>query len=162
MTDPPAPRETYAGLVSRLGGLVIDVLVLIVATLAVAELPVLAWEQVVDPAGAPAWLSTAANVAAALLPLVYFTSFWWLTGQTVGDLLTGVVVERIDGRRLSFPRAAARALGCLVLAPLWLVGLIAVLWDRHRMAWHDHVFRTRVRYVSSRTPAGYSVGVRGP
>ena len=154
------PRGGFAGLVSRSGALAIDVIVLIAASLAVGVLPELAWKEVVDPKGAPHWLSTAAHVAAALLPLVYFTSFWWLTGQTIGDLVTGVVVQRVDGGRLSFAHALIRAIGCLVLGPLWLIGLLAVLWDRRRMAWHDHVFRTTVRYVDtgSRRRSGYSVG----
>jgi uncharacterized RDD family membrane protein YckC len=149
----PAPRDSYAGLVSRSGALLVDVLVLIVATLAVGDLPVLAWEQIISP-HAPRWFSTAAYVAAAVLPWVYFTSFWWLTGQTVGDLVTGVVVQHVDGGGLSFPHAAIRALGCLVLAPLWVVGLLWVVWDRRRMAWHDHVFRTAVRYVGTGPRSG--------
>ncbi len=153
MAQPPTPLGSYAGLVSRFGALLIDVGVLIAATLAVGELPVLAWQQVVDPVRTPHWLSLAAHVAAAVLPWLYFSTFWWLTGQTIGDLVTGVVVQRLDGRRLSFWHAAIRSLGGLALAPLWLVGLVAVLWDRRRMAWHDHVFRTAVRYVDARSRA---------
>jgi uncharacterized RDD family membrane protein YckC len=149
----PPPAVAYAGLVSRAGALLIDIAVLVVATWAVGELPVLAWQQVIAR-DVPSWLSVAAHVAAAVLPWVYFTSFWWLTGQTPGDLVTGVVVRRVDGGELSFWHAAIRSLGCLLLAPLWLVGLVAVLWDRRRMAWHDHVFRTVVRYVDTRSRAG--------
>jgi uncharacterized RDD family membrane protein YckC len=149
-----AESPAYAGLVSRAGALLLDIAILTVATLAVGGLPVLAWEQVLPGHHVPGWLSTASNAAAFALPWLYFTSFWWLTGQTVGDVVTGVTVHRIDGNGLGFWHAAVRALGCLVLAPLWLIGMLAVLWDRRRMAWHDHVFRTVVRYTDARSPAG--------
>jgi uncharacterized RDD family membrane protein YckC len=129
------------------GALGVDVLVLLLGTLAVGGLPGLAWHEIIDPR-VPQWLESAAHFAAFMLPWVYFTSFWWLTGQTIGDLITGIVVTRVDGGDLGFWHAALRAVGCLVLAPVWLVGLLAVLWDKRRMAWHDHIFRTSVRYAS--------------
>jgi len=126
--------------------LVIDVALLTVATLAVATLPGLAWNQIFVRS-APGWLTAGAAVAAALLPWAYFTGCWWLTGQTLGDLLIGVVVRRRDGSAVSLPQAGARALVGLLLAPLWIVGLLAVLRDDRRRAWHDRVFRTVVAYA---------------
>lgn len=38
----------------------------------------------------------------------------------------------------------------VLLAPLWLFGLSAVLWDGHRRAWHDRIFGTVVRYAGKR------------
>lgn len=146
-----APRTVYAGLVSRLAALLVDVGLLTIATTAVGTLPVLAWQQV-SPLGAPAWLGTATAVAAGLLPVAYFTGCWWLTGQSVGGLLTGIAVVDTHGGRLSLPHAFLRAAGGLLLAPLWLIGLLAVLWGERRRAWHDRVFRTAVRYAAP-TPA---------
>ena len=150
-----AESPAYADLVSRAGALLLDVAILTVATLAVGGLPVLAWHQVLPGHPTPHWLSTASNAAAFALPWLYFTSFWWLTGQTVGDVITGVTVRRIDGQGLGFWHAALRALGCLAFAPLWLIGLLSVLWDRRRMAWHDHVFRTSVHYAGAHKRAGH-------
>jgi uncharacterized RDD family membrane protein YckC len=146
-------HEAYAGLVSRVAALGIDVVVLILGSLAVGGLPPLAWEKLITPKS-PDWLNMAAEVAAFLLPWAYFTAFWWLTGQTIGDLVTGITVYRVDGGDVGFVRAAIRAAGGLALAPLWLVGLLAVLWDRRRMAWHDYVFRTTVRYDTTSRQAG--------
>jgi uncharacterized RDD family membrane protein YckC len=146
-------HTSYAGLVSRCGALGVDILVLTLSSLVVGELPVLAWQRIVNPA-APQWLQSASVIAAAVLPWAYFTAFWWLTGQTLGDIVTGIQVVRVDGGDIAFWHAAIRAAGCLVIVPVWLVGMLAVLWDRRRMAWHDHVFRTTVRYLDTAAHPG--------
>jgi uncharacterized RDD family membrane protein YckC len=134
----------YAGLVSRVTGLVVDVVVLTAAGLAVTTLPTLAWQQLTG--GAPGWLAGLSGAAGALLPTGYFTACWWLNGRTVGGLVAGTVVQRPDGRDLALLQALARALVGLLLAPVWLVGLLGVLTDPRRRAWHDRLFRTVVRY----------------
>jgi uncharacterized RDD family membrane protein YckC len=139
----PISHRDYAGLVTRLTGLVVDVGLLTVAGLAVGGLPGLAWEQVLGEP--PGWVTAAAGVASALLPWAYLTACWTLTGRTVGAMLVDVRTCRADGRPMSAGRAALRALIGLVLAPLWLVGLVGTLRDEHRRAWHDRLFGTVVR-----------------
>jgi uncharacterized RDD family membrane protein YckC len=85
---------------------------------------------------------------AVALPWLYFTGSWWLANQTVGDLIVGIAVVRPDGGELSLIHAAIRAAIGLLLAPLWMVGMVAILWDDKRRAWHDKVFRTEVRYAT--------------
>jgi uncharacterized RDD family membrane protein YckC len=143
------PQDAYAGLVSRLAALLTDVAVVTVAALAVSTLPSLAWEQVVLRA-VPGWLTAGSAVAAALLPAAYFATCWWLTGQTAGGLLFGVAVQHRDRHALSFVQAAARAVVGLLLAPLWVIGMLGALRDNRRRAWHDRLFRTVVRYVGRR------------
>jgi uncharacterized RDD family membrane protein YckC len=143
----------YAGIVSRLLALVADVAVITVVAVAVQTLPVLAWDAV-RPTSAPGWFQTGMSLLAALIPFLYFTSWWALTGQTPGDLAVGIVVEHRDGHRLSVLHAAVRAAVGLALAPLWLLGLIGVLWDRRRRAWHDRLLHTDVRYVPKQKPHG--------
>jgi uncharacterized RDD family membrane protein YckC len=137
--------SAYAGLVSRLAALALDGLAITVAVLAVSSLPVVTWESV-SPRGAPEWLAGLCTVIAWLTPWAYFTVLWWLGGQTVGDFVLGVVVEHRDGHRMSLLHSAVRAAVGLALAPIWLIGLLAVLWDRRRRAWHDVLLRTDVRY----------------
>jgi len=147
----------YAGLVSRLSALAIDVGVLAVTVLAVRVLPEALWNEIIARP-MPGWLTVSLTIAATLVPWVYFTFGWWLTGQTIGNVLMGVLVLRRDGRGLSFAQAAGRALLGLALAPLWLVGLIAVLWDDQRQAWHDRVFGTVVLYtVRARAARSHSL-----
>lgn len=136
-------RFWYAGLVSRLTALVADVLILTLACLVISVMPSLAWTQVVGRS--PGWLGVSSAIVASLLPWAYFTVAWWITGQTLGGLLVGTTVTRGDGRRALLIQAALRAAIGLALAPLWLVGLLGVLWSRDRRAWHDVVFRTVVR-----------------
>jgi len=130
--------------------LLVDGVIVTIAVIGVTKLPPLAWESVA-PTKAPVWLIDSCAVAGALLPLLYFSAFWAMTGQTLGDMVTGIVVEHRDGRRLSFPHALLRAVVGLLLAPIWLVGMLAVLWDRHRRAWHDRLLRSDVRYASAST-----------
>lgn len=148
-------RTPYAGLVSRLTALAADVALLCAATLAVRLLPELAWHQVVDQA-TPGWLSASAGAVSTLMPWAYFTLCWWFNGQTIGDLLMGVVVRRHDRRDMSLFRAAARAAIGLLFAPLWIVGMLYVLWDSRRRAWHDLLFGTVVCYATRKQGVGAS------
>ncbi|HEU0238677.1 MAG TPA: RDD family protein [Micromonosporaceae bacterium] len=142
----PSNGNQYAGLVSRVASLIVDVAVLTVAGIVISVLPTVAWQQVIGRS--PGWLATSCGIVAAVFPWVYFTGAWWLTGQTLGGLLLGTAVRRTDGRRVLLIQAASRALIGLAIPPLWLIGLVAVLWDGRRRAWHDVVFRTVVRRVA--------------
>jgi uncharacterized RDD family membrane protein YckC len=147
-TSPGPAGGGYAGLVSRLAALAVDVILLTVVSLLVSVLPSVSWQQVIGRS--PGWLGTASAMAAGLLPWAYFTVAWWMGGRTLGGLVMGTAVERPDGRRVLLVVAALRSAIGLVLAPLWLLGLVGVLWDKRRRAWHDVVFHTVVR----RTAAG--------
>jgi len=146
-TPPTALPQRHAGLVSRLAALVVDVGLLTVGGLAISVLPSLAWDQVIGDS--PGWLAAGSAIASALLPWAYFTASWALAGETVGDLLLGLVVRRRDGQRLSLVHAGLQAFVGLLFAPVWLIGMLAVLWDDQRRAWHDRLFRTVVNYSPS-------------
>jgi uncharacterized RDD family membrane protein YckC len=141
-------NSPYAGLVSRLVALVVDGLVVTLIVLVVATLPELTWQNL-SPRTVPRWLAGATSLIGLVIPVLYFATLWSMTGRTVGNMLTGIVVER-HGRRLSFVHALARAVLGLLLAPLWLVGMLAVVADRDRRAWHDHLLGTDVRYTTPR------------
>lgn len=138
---PAAAR--YAGLVTRSMGLGVDIGVLTLACLIIGALPVTAAEAILGTA--PSWLKPASALCAAQVPWLYFTLCWWVTGQTVGGVIMGEWVRRTDGRRLPLWRAAVRAIGGLLLTPVWLVGMLGTLADGRRRAWHDRVFGTVVR-----------------
>lgn len=140
------PAQPYAGLVTRLTGMTVDTILLTLAGLAVGTLPTLAWEQVVGRS--PGWLAAASSAAGALLPWAYFTGCWWLSGRTLGAMVVGVVVRTSAGAGISLLRAAGRAAVGLLLAPLWLVGLIGVVTDDRRRAWHDRLFGTVVCFTA--------------
>jgi uncharacterized RDD family membrane protein YckC len=141
------PDHHYAGLVSRIAALGVDFVIVAAASGAVRVLPEVVWKTVTH-VPTPQWLSTAFGLAAAVLPFLYFTLFWWLPGQTVGQMLMGIAVRRNNGHEdPTLIQAALRSAFGLALFPLWMVGLLAILWDEKRRAWHDKVFRTVVPYV---------------
>lgn len=144
---PPEPgrREEYAGLVTRLLALSVDAVLLLIASVAVGfGVPAL-WASV--EGSAPGWLKDGAEVAAGLLPLLYFWLGWWIAGRTLGGLVFGFVVLRTDGSRAGVWRAGARAFFGLLLAPLWLAGMILTVLDSRRRAAHDLLMGTIVRRV---------------
>ena len=144
------PDHTYAGLVSRVAALGVDIALIAAAASAVRVLPEVVWKTITH-LPVPGWASTAFGFAAAVLPFVYFTLCWWLPGQTAGQMLLGIAVRRHNGEEdPTLVQSALRAGFGLTLAPLWMVGMLAILWDERRRAWHDRVFRTVVPYVVTR------------
>lgn len=141
------PAATPGGLLRRVAALAYDALlllaVLFVATFLV--LPLTGGEAV--PAGSPGFRSYLFLVA-----FLYFAVPWTRSGQTLGLKAWRLRVERRDGGRLTPRDALWRFLaGALALLPLGL-GLLWVLVDRDRLAWHDRLSGTRVVRVVA--PAG--------
>ncbi|GAA4045636.1 RDD family protein [Nonomuraea soli] len=141
--------DAYAGLVSRVMALLIDVLVLVLGTAAVYLVLVEGSELMLG--GSPSWVRPVAGTVMGVLPTAYFTLAWWLTGQTAGDIVMGVTVSRANGERLGFLHALLRAVVGLALAPLWLAGMVTTLIDGRRRALLDMLFGTVVRYGGART-----------
>jgi uncharacterized RDD family membrane protein YckC len=139
----------YAGLASRLIALFLDSLVISALVIGIGTVPELLWKNLL-PESVPGWLVELDSLAAAAIPLVYFTLLWSMTGQTLGGLATGIVVTNGSGSRLSLRHSFVRALVGLLLAPLWLIGMLAIVADGKRRAWHDRLLRTSVRYTLRR------------
>jgi hypothetical protein len=116
-----------------------------------SRLPVVAWQNIA-PGARLARLGLRGGKR--IVPWPYFTSFWWLTGQTPGDLATGIVVEHRDGRMSSACRRARRR-GLLLASRL--IGMFAVLWDSVA-AWHDRL-RTDVRHSTDTDPDRWALGL---
>jgi uncharacterized RDD family membrane protein YckC len=141
-------HEDYAGIVSRLVAVAIDVAVLTVAAAAAAGLVLGGAEVVLGDT--PGWLVAATSFVLALLPTLYFTLGWWILGQTAGGLAMGIAVRRAGGRPLHFLRALVRAVLGLAFVVIWLIGMALVLVDQRRRALIDVVTGTEVVYVPER------------
>jgi uncharacterized RDD family membrane protein YckC len=141
---PVAQPPEYAGLASRLAALAVDVLVLTVVEVLGTVVVLAGWKTLVGPL--PTALTTVVGAAWAVAPAAYFTVAWWVAGRSLGQLLLGIRVTDTKGRPLRLPRALARAVVGLALAPVWLAGMVAVLIDTRRRALHDMVLRTTVRF----------------
>lgn len=141
----PEGRGQYSGLVTRLLALGVDAVLLLIASVAVGfGVPAL-WGSV--EGSAPGWLKDGAEVTAGLLPFLYFWLSWCIPGQTLGGLVFGITVLRTDGSPVGMLRAGARALFGLLLAPVWLAGMIVTVLDPQRRAAHDLLMGTVVRRV---------------
>jgi uncharacterized RDD family membrane protein YckC len=84
---------------------------------------------------------------------VYGAFMWRFKGATIGGIICGLKVVRLDDGPIDWPTAIVRALGCfLSLIPLGL-GFIWVAFDVRRQSWHDKIAGT----VVVRPPRGVSL-----
>jgi uncharacterized RDD family membrane protein YckC len=141
-------HEDYAGVVSRLVAVAIDVVVITVAAAAAAGLVLGGAEVVLGDT--PGWLVAVTSFVLALLPTLYFALGWWILGQTAGGLAMGIAVRRVGGRPLHFPRALLRAILGLAFVVIWLIGLALAFVDQRRRGLLDVVTGTEVVYVPER------------
>ena len=141
-------REDYAGVVSRLVAVAIDVVALTVAAAAAAALVLGGAEVVLGDT--PGWLVAVTSFVLALLPTLYFALGWWILGQTAGGLVMGIAVRRVGGRPLHFPRALLRAILGLAFFVLWLIGMALAFVDQRRRGLLDVITGTEVVYVPER------------
>ena len=147
MSD-PAETTRPAGLLRRLGAMVYDLL-LVVAVLMVGTalfLPLTGGEAVSLEVAGPG-LFYFYRFFLLLLVVGFFGLFWTRRGQTLGMAAWHLRLERDDGRKLTWADALKRlAAACLSLLPVGL-GVLWLVVDRDRLAWHDRLTQTRVVYV---------------
>lgn len=137
----PAPVERPAPLLARLEAALLDALLLGVLGAGVVALTARAAH--VPVAGLlPSWPWLGGYLAA--LGLLYAGYFTGGTGRTVGKIAFGLYVVDAAGQRPGFLRALARAalgtLGVLLAGG----GLVPMLMDPARRAFHDRLLGTRV------------------
>jgi uncharacterized RDD family membrane protein YckC len=78
---------------------------------------------------------------------------WKLKGTTVGGIVFGLKVARLDGRPVDWATAIVRALGCFLSMVIVGLGFIWIVFDEERQAWHDKIAGT----VVVRVPKGVSL-----
>ena len=79
-----------------------------------------------------------------LLPLaVYGALMWKLKGTTIGGMVCGLRVVRLDDKAVEWETAIVRALACFLSMFLWL-GFIWIAFDAEKQAWHDKIAGTVV------------------
>jgi uncharacterized RDD family membrane protein YckC len=137
----PAPVERPAPLLARLEAALLDAILLGVLGAGVVALTARAAH--VPLAGLlPSWPWLGGYLAA--LGLLYAGYFTGGTGRTLGKIAFGLYVVDAAGHRPGFLRALARAalgtLGVLLAGG----GLVPMLMDPARRAFHDRLFGTRV------------------
>ncbi|HOX42129.1 MAG TPA: RDD family protein [Myxococcota bacterium] len=93
--------------------------------------------------GDPVNLGVVLGLFVALL-LTYLTVFARFGGQTVGKMLLGLRVVRLDGRSLGTGQALRRLAGMLLAALPGLAGFLWAAFDLERRGWHDRLGGTLV------------------
>jgi uncharacterized RDD family membrane protein YckC len=80
-----------------------------------------------------------------LVPLaLYGAVMWKLKGSTIGGIVLGLQVVRLDGRPIDWATAFVRALGCFLSFVAVGLGFLWILFDSERQAWHDKIAGTVV------------------
>lgn len=95
------------------------------------------------------------QIHADMLPVLAFYGalMWKLKGTTIGGIVFGLKVVRLDGRELDWGIAIVRALGCFVSLIVIGLGFIWVAIDGEKQSWHDKIAGTTV----VRVPKGVSL-----
>jgi len=76
---------------------------------------------------------------------LYFSVFTaWFRGQTIGKMLLGLRVMKIDGKPISLWESFGRYGGYSAGIATGLLGFLQILWDPNRQAIHDKISETVV------------------
>ncbi len=84
---------------------------------------------------------------------LYGAVLWKLRGTTIGGIICGLRVVRIDGREFDWPTVVVRALSCFLSLMVGGLGFIWIAIDSDRQGWHDKIAGTTV----VRVPKGTSL-----
>jgi hypothetical protein len=82
----------------------------------------------------------------------YFAGFYVWKNTTLGGLILGLKVVRLDGRRIDYPCAIVRTLGTVLSVLIGGIGWFSCIWDKERQAWHDKLAGTVVVRVEKMPP----------
>jgi len=82
----------------------------------------------------------------------YCVAFWQWRGTTIGGVICGLKVVRLDDRPIDWGIATVRGLGGFLSAVVAGLGFIWVSFDDERQSWHDKIAGTTVVKVPKGTP----------
>ncbi|MBL9200807.1 MAG: RDD family protein [Opitutaceae bacterium] len=88
-----------------------------------------------------------------LVLALYGAALWKTKGTTIGGIVCGLKVVRLDGREFDWPTAVVRALGCFLSMVVAGLGFIWIAFDDEQQSWHDKIAGT----IVVRVPKGTSL-----
>jgi uncharacterized RDD family membrane protein YckC len=82
----------------------------------------------------------------SFLPILaaYGALLWKLRGSTIGGIVFGLKVVRLDDRPIDWGTAVVRALACFLSLLVAGLGFIWVAFDPEKQSWHDKIAGTTV------------------
>ena len=82
----------------------------------------------------------------------YHLVLWSWKGTTVGGIILGLRIVRLDGGPINLPVAAVRLLGGFFSAAVFFLGFFWAGWTQERQSWHDKIAGTVVVRYPKSTP----------
>jgi uncharacterized RDD family membrane protein YckC len=79
-----------------------------------------------------------------LVALAYFTGMWAWKGTSIGGIVLGLKVVRLDSQPVSFAVALVRALAGAFSIVVLFLGFLWIAWDPEKQGWHDRIAGTVV------------------
>lgn len=84
------------------------------------------------------------NILLPVLWFAYHIVMWAWKSTTIGGIILGLQLVRIDGRPMDWSTAAVRGLAAFLSGAVFFLGFFWVGWDRNRQSWHDKIAGTVV------------------
>jgi len=102
----------------------------------------------------PRFLQFNNGPGSVLLAIAIYGAIMWKTkGTTIGGIVCGLKVVRLDNREIDWATAWVRALGCFLSLVVAGLGFIWIAIDDEQQSWHDKIAGT----VVVRVPKGVSL-----
>jgi uncharacterized RDD family membrane protein YckC len=83
---------------------------------------------------------------------IYCFTLWALKGTTIGGIVCGLKVVRVDDSDMDWKVALVRCLGSFLSLVVAGLGFIWVAFDEDRQSWHDKIAGTTIVRVPKGTP----------
>jgi uncharacterized RDD family membrane protein YckC len=156
-TKPPEPQQVinlrYAGFWSRFGALIIDLIIVTIATILIPDTVIWwLWQfpltyQMLDFVFdyTPFGILGMTPLIWFLLLKVYNVILTGLRGQTIGKMAFGIRVIGRDGQPPGIAIAALREVaGKIISTMVIFLGFMWVGWNTQKKGWHDYIASTTV------------------
>jgi uncharacterized RDD family membrane protein YckC len=89
---------------------------------------------------------------AFLVAVAYFAAIWTWRATSIGGIVLGLKVVRLDGQPVGFGVALVRALAGILSFVVLFLGFLWITWDPDKQGWHDKIAGTVVLKLPRGTP----------
>lgn len=84
--------------------------------------------------------------------VAYHLTLWSWRGTTLGGIICGLKIVRVDGRPIDFGVALVRLLGGFFSAAVLWLGFFWAGWNQEKQSWHDKIAGTVIVKYPRNTP----------